>query len=296
MGLLTRADGMVAATPEEQEWAHQAGYVKCYTQRVQITGKWYGQPCPFWISLEGQHHIEKVMGGYYTCPLCKQSYDLLVNTLGTPSLDPTEAEENWRRDQETQPYFFRAGGATYSGLTPGDHGQTGEDIVYKMGQIPGYGKITWWHHGGASSNSPLDGATADWGIEVKTIDYSAKHHRFMTATERPRDDGTVYYERAEKMKDAIDSGKKGVLGVLVLLDYRRSVADVYVREFPARPNWEPTDHKKSGITNFRSGDGSVQHLVAEVPIHNPLMDPHDPQPVSPSSTSAFGQQQPDMPF
>lgn len=278
MGLLARTDGMVAATPEEQQWAHQAGYVKCYTQKSQ-QGQWRGLPCPFWISPEGQHHVEKSYGGYYTCPVCKQSYDLLAEILPPPQVDPTEAEEDFRREQLTQPKQFKAGGGTRSGRPMVDHGQTGEDLVYGMGQIPGYGPITWWHHGGAGANNPLDGATADWGVEVKTIDYSAKHHRFIGGGDREREDGTKYNELISKMNEAIESGKKGVLGVLVMLDYRRSVADIYVKEFPV---------EKGRIGHFRSGDGNVQHLVAEVPFKNPLLDPHDPTPVTPDSTSQVG--------
>jgi hypothetical protein len=287
MGLLTREDGMVAATPEEAEWAHQAGFIKCYTEKNQTTGRWYGQPCPFWLSPEGQHHVEKAMGGYYTCPMCQQSWDLLVDVAPHHGIDPIEAEENMYRDQQ-QGGQFSAGGGTHSGRTMGDHGQTGEDIVYNMGEIPGYGKITWWHHGGALGNSPLDGATADWGVEVKTIDYGAKHHRFIGGAVRKRAGAEPYDELASKMEEAIDMGKKGVLGVLVLLDYRRSVADIYVKEFPA---------EAGRIGHFRSSAKSTQHLVKEVPFDNPLMNPQDPTPISPGGTSAFSNpNNPDIPF
>jgi hypothetical protein len=283
MGLLTREDGLVARSPEEAEQLQMAGYVKCLTQKNSIAGgRWRNQPCPFYISPEGQAHITSQMGGYYTCPVCQQSHDLL-HELPWHGVAGPEAEENMYRDQATaEP--FAAGGATRIGLSMGEQGEIGEDLVYQLGNLGEYGPITWWHGGGATGASPLDGATPEWGVEVKTLAYDATHHRFITANERPHADGTRFYERAEKMQDAQLRGKKGVLGVLVMLDYRRSVADIFVKEFPLREGWDFKDFKGTGISNFRSHQGF--HLFKEVPFNNPLMDPDHP---APHGSSAFQQ-------
>lgn len=270
MGLLTREDGAVARSPEEAEQFREAGYVKCHNNKMQMNngGAQRGMPCPFWISPEGQDHIEKAMGGYYTCPVCSESFDLL-NTLPYHGMTPTDAEENAQRDTDQLGYLNRGAG-TMSGLSINDHGQIGEDIVRNMGEIPGYGPITEWHGdvaGGPGAHAPLDGATAQWGIEVKTIDYGAKNHRFIGGGSRPRV-GEPYNELTSKMQAAVADGKVGVLGVLVLLDYRRSVADIYVKEFPS---------EQGKIGHFRSSSG--QHLVKEVPFSNPFMDPSHPAPV-----------------
>lgn len=164
-------------------------------------------------------------------------------------------EEHWGQGS------FSAGGGTRIGLKPSEQGDIGEALVKDMGELPGYGKILWVHPGTSVSPSPLDMATADWGIEVKTLGYDAVHHRFIPG--RPK-------EKADKNAMAIARGLKGVLGVLVLLNYRSGLADIYVREFPV----DPATGK--GIGTFRSG--LSQHLVAEVPFHNTLMDPSHPDP------------------
>jgi hypothetical protein len=86
------------------------------------------------------------------------------------------------------------------------------------------------------------------------------------------------------MVEAVNMGKKGVIGVLVLTDYRRATADIYVKEFPA---------ELGKIGHFRSGAGNAQHLVAEVPFQSPYMDPAHPAPVTatPRGESAFAEEE-----
>lgn len=262
--LLTQADGIVARSPQEAEQAAAAGYVQCATHADNLRGR---KPCQFYISPEAQSAITDKGGGYYTCPRCVQSHDLL-HELPWHGVDPEEAEQNQRDDMRQR--GWHAGGGTRIGLGMDVQAQIGENLVAQMGEIPGYGPIVWWHHGGSTAASPLDGATKDWGIEVKTLGYDALHHRFVP--------GRVT-EKNEKNAHAEDMGKLGVLGVLVLLDYRRSVADVYIQEFPL----------ERGVGTFRSHTG--QHLVKEVPFRNPLMDPHDPTP-----HTQFGSVNPATPF
>lgn len=249
---------MMARTPQDAAQAQAAGYVKCATFKDSRKG---GRPCQFHISPETQSSLQQE-GGYYTCPGCQQSHDFLheMPWHGVQEDEMTHEQNN----------AFQSGGGTRIGLTMEAQANLGEELVRSLTEIPGYGPITWWHEGGALANSPLDGATQDWGIEVKTMGYDATHHRFVPGRVREKQHKN---EMAEKM------GKKGVLGILVLLDYRRSVADIYAQAYPL----------PVGVKAFRSASSNTQHLVKEVPFKNPLMDPHDPSPaVKPGSAEDLG--------
>lgn len=248
--LLTREDGIAARTPEEAQQALLAGYVGCTTQFQPSKTYPQGYHCTFMLSPETQHTVEKQGGGYYTCPVCRVSHDLL-HEMPWWGVDPETAQENDRSNVAGQ------GGATHIGLTLAEQGEIGESLVRNLGELPGYGAFTWFHEGGANAPSPLDAATKDWGVEIKTLGYDAAHHRFIPGRAT---------EKNDKNAHAAAMNKLGVLGVLVLLDYRRSVADIYVREYPLA----------NGVGAFRSHN--AEHLVKEVPFRNPLMDPHSPSP------------------
>ena len=187
MPILTPDDGLVAKTPEEQELLQAHDYQRCYgTMRN-------GQPCDFHISPEAKNDVQ-AKGGYFTCPRCQQSHDLMHDL-------PWHGAQEDEFDQRS----FAAGGGTRIGLPLKDQAQIGEDLVENLKEIPGYGPITWVHPGGAISQSPLDMATKDWGIEVKTLGYDATHHRFIPG--RPK-------EKADKNQMALARGLKGVLGIL----------------------------------------------------------------------------------
>jgi hypothetical protein len=222
------------------------GWWQCPTQKDTR-----GKPCGYWVNPTAIERI-KQGSGYITCPNCKHSYDLL--------------------DELPQSDDFVAGGKSRIGIPMADQGQIGENIVSNLKEIPGYGPIVWWHPGGSNSNSPLDGATTDWGIEVKTIAYDALHHRFAPGGESGRNT----YE--DKNQAAEYLGLKGILGILVMLDYRRSVADIYVKPMPIEP-WEFTPGRFTrGVAAFRKD--TAQKLVAEVPFKNPYMDPNNPSPLA----------------
>jgi hypothetical protein len=259
MPILTPDDGLVAKTPEEQETLQGAGYQKCYGR---ITHTAPARPCDYHISPEAQAYVQD-KGGYYTCPRCRQSHDLMHDL-------PWHGADDDSFNQES----FSAGGGTKIGLSLKEQAQIGEDLIESLKEIPGYGLITWVHPGGALSHSPLDMSTKDWGIEVKTLGYDAIHHRFIPGRVKEKD---------EKDQMALGRGLKGVLGLLVLLNYRSSVADIYAREFPV----DPTTGK--GVGTFRSIN--AQHLIAEVPFKNPFMQPEHPAPTSPNQA----QEEP-MPF
>lgn len=246
MPILTPDDGMVAKTPEEAQSYQAAGYQQCFGKKARGN-----TPCTFQISPEAQSHVTN-NGGYYTCPNCKESHDLLSEL-------PWHGSQN-REDFEKD---FSAGGGTRIGLDPKSQGDIGEALVKQLGELPGYGPIVWHSE---VYNSPLDMATKEWGIEVKTLGYDAIHHRFIPG--RP-------HEKQEKNSMSLARGYKGVLGVLVLLNYRTSKADIYAKEYPV----DPVTGK--GVGAFRSY--GAPHLLAEVPFKNPYMQPDHPAPISATS-------------
>lgn len=283
MGLLTAADGVDQRKFPDASQLEAAGYHRCYTNSWKKApgpnGTKVNIPCPFWLSPETVEMVKEKMGGYYTCPICARSYDLMhdMEWHGVP--------EEYTQNQPQ----FSAGGGTRIGILMTEQAQIGEDLVEHMGTLGEYGPITWWHPGGANANSPLDGATKDWGIEVKTIGYDAMHHRFVPGRTK---------EKEDKNKMAAEMGKKGVLGVLVMLDYRRSVADIYVKEMPLQTYATNTPGRQSltGVGAFRSSAPGAMHLIKEVPFNNPLMDPHSPTPQVQTGESAFSEHSNEMPF
>lgn len=245
--LLDNQHGARAFSPEEAEELEKSGYQKCYKPG-----------CNFFISPDSQQEIQSHPdAGYYTCPKCRTTWD-------------TMSHLPWHGAPEDYLEPFYSGGGTRIGLSMADQSQIGEDLVQEHG-LPGYGPIIWWHPGGATSQSPLDGTTQEWGIEVKTIGFDAAHHRFIPG--RPK-------EREAKNNAAAELNLKGVLGVLVLLNYRTSMASIYVKEMPLAP-WSNAQGKpQQGIAAFRSN--TAQKLIEEIPFKNPFMNPHNNDPHPPS--------------
>jgi len=228
------AEGQVAATREEADTLSRAGFQKCYNP-----------VCDFHIHPDRLATHDEYDA--FDCPSCQKRYNLLeTNSFSSGSFSP--------------------GGGTIVGLSPTDQGQLAEKLVRDMEEIPGYGPITWW---APEYHSPLDGGTAEWGIEVKAVCIDAKNHRFVPG--RP-------HEKQSKNEQAASMGYKGVLGVLVILDYRRSVADIYVKEMPIGEG--------KGVFAYRAH--TVPKLVEEVPFRNPFLEPDHPAPTVSSSE--------DMPF
>lgn len=260
---LTLQDGVLANSPQEAEALRYADYTKCSTPE-----------CNFFISPQSEQAILQ-HNGYYTCPKCQRSYDL-------------QQDLPWHGAPEESGNFAlgRGGGGTRIGLNMSDQAQIGEDLIRDQHELPGYGPIIWWHEGPAAANSPLDGATRDWGIEVKTLGYDAMHHRFIPGRTQ---------EKAAKNGQAAEMGLKGVLGVLVLLDYRRSMADVYVKEMPLSTWVNNAGRPQQGVAAFRKNTGT--RLLEEIPFKNPFMDPSNPTPQGPQEHgSAFAEQEEPIPF
>jgi hypothetical protein len=246
-------EGQIAQSPEQASQLEHQGYVKCHNQL-----------CDWWITPEAAQAVSEA-GQTYKCPRCSMSYDL--NTI--VGQFPRE---------ETSP--FAPGGTTIAGISLQEQAQIGEDLVEHLGTIPGYGPITWWHQGGATSPSPLDGACqaidgqGTWGIEVKTLNYDAKNLRFVPG-------GPKY--KAMKNAHAEREGWLGVLGILVLLNYRTGKADMYARAFPLGTSQAWTDAQGRGHNLPIQGVGAFRHhnatqFVTEIPFKNPLVDPRHPAP------------------
>lgn len=242
--------GIYAETPEEAQGLESAGYQKCANQL-----------CQFYISpdvLEQARRYDTIV----QCPHCGTQN----NPLAAVGAQPTE---------------FTPGGVTRSGLSLGDFAQIGEDLISEMGQIPGYGPIVWWHQGpagGEYGKSALDGATAEWGVEVKTLNSEVKNKR---AIIRPIDRKTkiqavlnpaVFAEQVgdPKLGEIVDQlHLHGVLGVMVILDMGTSLADVYVREMPLFS--DTTTQEVKGVIHFR--DRNAKLVAQGLPFTNPLEDP-----------------------
>jgi hypothetical protein len=238
-------DGGQATDLQQRQQLLQQGGMKCPNPK-----------CSFVIKPQVVAQI-KASSGYFTCPSCYQSYDLMDELPWHGPQDANLFGEN-----------FQAGGGTRIGIPMQDQAQIGENLVAKLHDLPGYGPIVWMHPGGSISQSPLDGATKDWGLEIKTLSYDSLHHRFIPGRQN---------ERQDKNNQAASMGLKGVLGILVILDYRRDVADIYGKEMPLEP-WKSGNNWNSGVSTFRKN--TAQKLLTEVPFENPYKDPSNPTPTS----------------
>lgn len=239
-------EGQVPETPQERQQLDQAGYVPCYNAR-----------CDFMISPEIEEYVPPGQQFFFTCPRCGHTYDL-NSKVGVP------------------------GGMGTSGLDPTTAGDVAEQVVQSLGEIPGYGPILWWHKGRSQTPSAMDGAVAEWGVEVKSADAAAANQRANFGVDERQNkaqaasDASLWaQELGDESLIAIVGKMKwhGVLGVLVVLDFQTSTADVFVREMPL--SWNLKKGQWHGILNFRSHNAT---LVAEaVPFTNPLPEPGQAQ-------------------
>lgn len=250
---LDNSHGARAYSPEEAEELEKSGFERCYKS-----------DCNFFLSPEAQGEVQNHPdAGYYTCPKCKTTWDQQSELPwhGNPEMEDMSAG---------QLQSFHSGGGTRIGLSMAEQAQIGEDLIAEHG-LPGYGAIMWWHPGGATGQSPLDGTTKDWGIEVKTLSFDAEHHRFVPGNAT---------EKAAKNNAAAEMGLKGVLGVLVLLNFRTSIASIYVKQMPLEPWKNSQGRTYSGVTTFRTN--SAEKLIEELPFKNPFMQPHNSVPHPPT--------------
>ena len=241
---------MSAISPPDQEFDPQQGVMATdLQQRNDLTNQGYSScahpGCGF-MHAPG-------LADTQTCPNC-----------GT---DPWQAQAHY--DESIQQQLFNPGGGTRSGLPlngEGSQAKIAEDLVQGLGSIEGYGPITWWS---SDYKSPLDGATAEWGIEVKSANVDNVSYKM-----DPRK-----WEIESKNQMARLQGYRGILGVIVVLDFRRSLADIYVRAFPF-----PEGGGNTGL-KWRANDSFK--LMKEVPFDNPYMNPNSDVPQMPKEEMPF---------
>lgn len=121
----------------------------------------------------------------------------------------------WRELEEKA--FGEPGGWTHAQLSPTAQGVIGEQVVEAVGKLGRHAVA-----GMTPANDTLDGWTdTGFGIEVKSVNAEARNVAFVA--------GTV---RAKRRKDDVakERGYRGILAVLVVLDFRTSVASIYMRE------------------------------------------------------------------
>jgi hypothetical protein len=237
----------IATDPQQIQQLEAAGYFKCPNPI-----------CSYYLSPEEQEQAGGDGDLYksFTCPGCRKSYNL---------------NERAPFSQADKGTIFEPGGHTSVGLTTKELGDMGEDIVKAQGEIPGYGPILWWHEG----QYGLDGGVKDWAIEVKTIASIAKNHRFIPGDAREK---VLINQQARDLKPPYGP-VKGILGVLVIIDFARSVADIYGYEMPLIPYTMGNGKVcPGGLCSYRKHNGITFLEEVPLPFENPFLAPDHPAP------------------
>jgi hypothetical protein len=243
--------GVVAENPQEVQSLQQEGFTKCRNPM-----------CDYWLSPQESESLED--NYTFTCPRCKRTYPLLDPTAFTMQDGKLVGNPNPTEDYNEPLGIANRQYETTVGLSRDELGKLGEGVVESLKTIPGYGAITWWH---PLYHNPIDGGTKDHAIEVKTIVIDAQNHRFVPG-EPERKDAMI--AKAQEM------GYTSILGILVILDFRRSMADIYSMEMPLDPWVTQGGRNVQGPVAYRKHNG--EKLVAEVPFKNPFLDPTNEEP------------------
>lgn len=221
--------------PQQVPALEAQGYHKCLNPR-----------CSAWFTPEEMEQFT------ISCPVCKMTYK-------PSTYAPFGAEGAQEEDHDANREY-----STQVGLSMKEQGDIGEEIVKSQKVVPGYGAITWTS---GTYNDPIDLATKEWAIEVKTICIDTKNHRFIPGSRKRKED---MINRAKEL------GYEQILGLLVIVDYRTSMANVYAMEMPLEPWKAQNGQTVQGPVAFRKHNG--QHLIEEVPFKNPFMDPNNSEP------------------
>jgi hypothetical protein len=253
--MYTHSDGQLASNEQERIALEHQGFVKCRNIY-----------CNFMI---GPHVLDELdseaMGSpdaSYRCPHCGLTQQPLK--LKRPEIDP--------------------GGMSSSGLTNTDMGQIGEDLVEQLGYLGPFGHIQWWHKGGSSQPSALDGATERWGVECKTVNKAAARTRAMI---RPSDKPS----KAEAVNNfpsmaaqassdpvlqkfvATNPDILGLLAVVIVLDFETNTADIFGWPFPKDPATKLLDPNSLKHINY-TWKGIVT-LGRGIPFQTTLPNPQE---------------------
>ncbi len=132
----------------------------------------------------------------------------------------------------------------------------GKEIIAQLGSLPGYGAIVWWDK---SDKYPLVGTTTQWAIDVRAIDRNDPLHQYDYRAQK-------HYPHVTKRKREFVEhfSLKGILGILVVLDYRTDMAAIHVKEMPI-----------AALENAAYGwtaKYEMPKLLENVPFRNPYKD------------------------
>ena len=131
-----------------------------------------------------------------------------------------ECETKFSLTDEMREYYEFVDGdrKAISGLTRTEQGKIAEKLV--RGRVLGeYGRVSRRR---MDYHSPIDAFTdLNWAVEIKSINARAKNMAFAPNPE----------QIASKNTFAIERGYRGILGVLVVMNFRHRKADFYVRAF-----------------------------------------------------------------
>lgn len=149
--------------------------------------------------------------------------------------------------------------------------ELGREIVAQLGQIPGYGPIVWWNN--SENKMSIDGTTRLWAIDICSANIIDPYQQRYDPSKGS------HYPRDTKRKDEMvrRMNLKGILGLLVILDYRNDMADIYGREMLLKPHWF-NEALKEGSYGWRKYN--APKLIEKVKFKNPYKDPHHDVPMS----------------
>lgn len=128
---------------------------------------------------------------------------------------------------------------SHIGISRTDQGDIAELIVQELKFLGEFGQVSEWIAGSA----PLDGLTdLGWGIEVKSINGPmAKNHAFTRCRKR-----SVERKNAEIKRRSL----RGIVGVLVILDFDTSEAIIYLRGMDRMMYWERPQTAPFAVVDF----------------------------------------------
>jgi ribosomal protein S27E len=190
---------------------------------------------------------EHGLGGHCINPKCDGQFDeSMISPDGTVQCPTCQHVQNVNQSKDTP------GGMTRSGLTMRDMGSIGEQVVLRMGEIPGVGAV---HAASGDYNHAVDaiitGQRGNYGAEIKT-NHSQAQERFKIGGKA---------ERAEKITYCYQHGLKPAL-IGVRLNFYTDKAYIFFRE---------------GLTDTWIGNSQMIHAATvDFSDLNPFKSP-DPQ-------------------
>lgn len=193
---------------------------------------------------------EEVPEGHTPCLVCRTpipfklgSYEDLVCPKGH-----VLSQSKIMEIEEVSP-----GGVAHSGISKNEQGRIGEEIVWDLADLGEYGRP---YSISDSYHCPLDGATdKNWGIEVKSVSTLTRCHAFAPTKK----------QKASKDRFARDKGYQGVIGVLVVLDFATSRAEIYLKAMKRVVYFEKPK------TAFATSVPFDNPLLPQVAVENPDM-------------------------